>query len=134
LTEDEIKKMVRDAEANIEADKKFAEVAQARNTAEGLVHATRKTLQEAGDKVTSDEKANIEAAIKEVEEVVKGEDKAAIEAATHKLTEASSGMAQKMYAEAQANAQQQQPQQGGEQASNKDDVVDAEFEEVKDDK
>jgi molecular chaperone DnaK len=133
LSEDEIKKMVRDAEANAEADKKFAEVAQARNTAESLVHATQKTLQEAGDKVTADERSTIEAAIKQVEEVVKGEDKEAIEAATQKLTEASSGLAQKMYAEAQAKGQQ-----GGNESSagagNKDDVVDAEFEEVKEDK
>ena len=89
------------------SDKKFAELAQARNTAEGLVHATQKTLQEAGDKVTADEKAAIEAAIKQVEEVVKGDDKEAIEAATQKLTEASSNMAQKMYAEAQAKGAQQ---------------------------
>jgi molecular chaperone DnaK len=131
LSEDEIKKMVRDAEANAEADKKFAELAQVRNTAEGLVHATRKTLQEAGDKVTADEKTAIEAAIKQVDEVVKGDDQAAIEAATQKLTEASSSMAQKMYAEAQAKEQQA----GGDMHQNagaKDDVVDAEFEEVKD--
>ena len=132
LSEDEIQKMVRDAEANAESDKKFAEIAQARNTAEGLVHATRKTLQEAGDKVTAEEKANIEAAIVEVEEAVKSEDKAAIEAATHKLTEASSGMAQKMYAEAQSKAQPSG--EGAQSSGGKDDVVDAEFEEVKDDK
>ncbi|MDB6062996.1 MAG: chaperone protein DnaK [Verrucomicrobiaceae bacterium] len=131
LSEDEIKKMVRDAEANAETDKKFVELAQARNTAEGLVHASQKTLLEAGDKVTADERSAIEAAIKQVEEVVKGEDQAAIEAATQKLTEASSGLAQKMYAEAQAKSQA-----GGESqntgTNNKDDVVDAEFEEVKD--
>jgi molecular chaperone DnaK len=135
LSEDEIKKMVRDAEANAESDRKFAEVAQARNTAEGLVHATHKTLAEAGDKVTEDEKTQIEAAIKAVEEVVKGEDKEAIDAAVHKLTEASSGLAQKMYAEQQAKAQQQGGDGGGNAGGNsKDDVVDAEFEEVKDDK
>lgn len=136
LSEDEIKKMVRDAEANAEADRRFAEVAQARNTAEGLVHATHKTLAEAGDKVTADEKAKIEAAIKEVEEAVKTEDKDAIEAATNKLTEASSGLAQKMYAEQQAKAQQQGggAEGGAGGAGGKDDVVDAEFEEVKDDK
>jgi len=133
LSEDEIKKMVTDAEANAEADKKFAELAQSRNTAEGLVHATRKTLQEAGDKVTADEKAKIEAAITEVEAVVKGDDQEAIDKATQKLTEASSGMAQKMYAEAQAK-EQQQGNGGAQQAGGKDDVVDAEFEEVKEDK
>ncbi|HSB95000.1 MAG TPA: molecular chaperone DnaK, partial [Spongiibacteraceae bacterium] len=134
LSEDEIKKMVRDAEANAESDKKFAELAQARNTAEGLVHATQKTLQEAGDKVSADEKATIEAAIKEVEEVVKGEDKAAIDAATQKLTEVSSGMAQKMYAEAQGKGQADNADNAGGGSSHKDDAVDAEFEEVKEDK
>jgi molecular chaperone DnaK len=132
LSEDEIKQMIRDAEANAEADKKFADLAQARNTAEGLVHATQKTLSEAGDKVTAEEKAQIEAAIKGVEEVVKGDDKDAIDAAVQKLTEASSSMAQKMYAEAQAAQQAggaQQDAQGGD-----DNVVDAEFEEVKDDR
>ena len=133
LSEDEIKKMVTDAEANAEADKKFAELAQSRNTAEGLVHATRKTLQEAGDKVTADEKSKIEAAIADVEAVVKGDDKEAIDNATQKLTEASSGMAQKMYAEAQAKAEQEGGA-GAQQAGGKDDVVDAEFEEVKEDK
>ncbi len=133
LSEDEIKKMVADAEANAESDKKFAELAQARNTAEGLVHATQKTLQEAGDKVTADEKSAIEAAIKQVEEAVKGDNKAAIEEATQKLTEASSNMAQKMYAEAQAKGGAQQAG-GAESSANKDDVVDAEFEEVKEDK
>jgi molecular chaperone DnaK len=134
LSEDEIKKMVRDAEANAESDKKFAELAQARNTAEGLVHATQKTLQEAGDKVSADEKAAIEAAIKQVEEVVKGEDKAAIDEATQKLTEASSGMAQKMYAEAQSKGQAGGADDAaGGSSQHKDDAVDAEFEEVKED-
>jgi molecular chaperone DnaK len=132
LSEEEIQKMVSDAEANAESDKKFAELAQARNTAEGLVHATRKTLQEAGDKVTADEKESIEAAIKQVEEVVKGDDQAAIDAATQKLTEVSSGMAQKMYAEAQAKEQQAGGGAQHHDASGKDDAVDAEFEEVKD--
>ena len=133
LSEDEIKKMVADAEANAESDKKFAELAQARNTAEGLVHATQKTLQEAGDKVTADERAAIEAAIKQVEEAVKGDSQDAIETATQKLTEASSGMAQKMYAESQAKGGSQQAG-GADSSANKDDVVDAEFEEVKEDK
>jgi molecular chaperone DnaK len=132
LSEEEIQKMVSDAEANAESDKKFAELAQARNTAEGLVHATRKTLQEAGDKVTADEKEAIEAAIKQVEEVVKGDDQAAIDAATQKLTEVSSGMAQKMYAEAQAKEQQAGGGAQHHDAGGKDDAVDAEFEEVKD--
>jgi molecular chaperone DnaK len=133
LSDDEIEQMVQDAEANAEADKKFEEMIQVRNTADGMVHATKKTLEEAGDKATEEEKTAIEAAIADVEEALKGDDKDAIEAATTKLTEASSGLAQKMYAE-QAAAQQA-GEAGAEQEANKDDdVVDAEFEEVKDNK
>jgi len=135
LSDDEIEKMIRDAEANAEADKAFEEVVAARNTLEGLIYASKKTLEEAGDKATADEKTAIEAAIAEGEEAAKGSDKAAMEAATQKLTEASQGLAQKMYAEQQA----QQQEGAGEQADQADnaaddDVVDAEFEEVKDDK
>lgn len=133
LSDDEIEKMVRDAEANAEADKKFEEMIQVRNTADGMVHATKKTLEEAGDKATEEEKAAIEAAIAEVEEALKGDDKDAIEAATTKLTEASSGLAQKMYAE-QAAAQQAGDAGAQQEAGKDDDVVDAEFEEVKDNK
>lgn len=132
LSDDEIEQMVQDAEANAEADKKFEEMIQVRNTADGMVHATKKTLEEAGDKATEEEKTTIEAAIVEVEEALKGDDKEAIEAATTKLTEASSGLAQKMYAE---QAQAEQAAGGAEQAQEAgkdDDVVDAEFEEVKD--
>ncbi|MFY0641997.1 MAG: Hsp70 family protein, partial [Bermanella sp.] len=133
LSDDEIEQMVKDAEANAEADKKFEEMIQVRNTADGMVHATKKTLEEAGDKATEEEKTAIEAAIAEVEEALKGDDKDAIEAATTKLTEASSGLAQKMYAE---QAAAQQAGEAGEQEQNgkDDDVVDAEFEEVKDNK
>ena len=133
LSDEEIEQMVQDAEANAEADKAFEEMIQVRNTADGLVHATKKTLEEAGDKATAEEKESIEKAIADVEEAMKGEDKAAIEAATTALTEASSGLAQKLYAE-QAAAEQAGAE-GGEQAQDAgkdDDVVDAEFEEVKD--
>ncbi|MBA34445.1 MAG: molecular chaperone DnaK [Oleispira sp.] len=133
LSDEEIEQMVQDAEANAEADKEFEEMIQVRNTADGLVHATKKTLEEAGDKATAEEKEAIEKAIADVEEAMKGEDKAAIEAATTALTEASSGLAQKMYAEQQAS--EQAGAEGGEQAQEAgqdDDVVDAEFEEVKD--
>jgi molecular chaperone DnaK len=134
LSDDEIEKMIRDAEANADADKAFEEVVQARNTLEGLIHATKKTLEEAGDKATEEEKTAINAALEEAETAAKGNDKAAMEAATQKLTEASGSLAQKMYAEQQA----QQAQGGAEeqQADNAadGDVVDAEFEEVKDDK
>ena len=133
LSDEEIEQMVKDAEANAEADKKFEEMIQVRNTADGMVHATKKTLEEAGDKATEEEKTAIEAAIAEVEEALKGDSKEAIEAATTKLTEASSGLAQKMYAE-QAAAQQAGEAGAQEQNGKDDDVVDAEFEEVKDNK
>ncbi|GAB2886822.1 molecular chaperone DnaK [Microbulbifer echini] len=138
LSEDEIDKMVQDAEANAEADKQFEELVQTRNTLDGLISATKKTLEEAGDKATADEKSAIEAAITEAEEAVKGNDKAAMEAATTKLTEASGPVAQKMYAEqAQAAGAEEAAgagAQGEQQSSAGDDAVDAEFEEVKDDK
>lgn len=128
LSDEEIEQMVRDAEANAAEDEKFAELVTARNTADGLVHATRKTLTEAADKASDEEKSAIEAAIAEVEEALKGSDKDTIEAATNKLSEASAGLAQRLYQEAQTDA-------GGDtgaSGSNEDDIVDAEFEEVKD--
>jgi molecular chaperone DnaK len=132
LSEDEIEQMVRDAETNAEADKKFEALVVARNTAEGMANATRKTLEEAGDKASDEEKAAIQAALTEVDEAVKGDDLEAMEAATKKLTEVSGGLAEKMYAEQAAQAQAEggaaEAQSGG-----ADDVVDAEFEEVKDD-
>jgi molecular chaperone DnaK len=130
LSDDEIEKMVQDAEANSEADKKFEELVTARNTLEGLIHATKKTLEDAGDKADASEKSAIESAVAEAEEAVKGDDKEKIDAATQKLTEASSSLAQKLYAE--------QAEQGGEQQAQgnagEEGVVDAEFEEVKEDK
>lgn len=132
LSDDEIEKMVADAEANAEADKQFEELIQVRNTADGLIHATKKTLEEAGDKATDEEKAAIEKAVADLEEALKTDDKADIEAKTAALTEASSSLAQKMYAE---QAQAQQGAEGGadaQQGGQDDDVVDAEFEEVKD--
>ena len=134
LSDDEIEQMVQDAEANAEADKKFEELVAARNTAEGMVHAARKTLEEAGEHATDDERAAIEAAIAESEEAIKGDDAAAMEAATTKLTEATGSVAQKMYAAQQAEGAE--AEQGADAADDADqgDVVDAEFEEVKDDK
>ena len=134
LSDDEIEQMVQDAEANAEADKKFEELVAARNTAEGMVHAARKTLEEAGEHATDDERAAIEAAIAESEEAIKGDDAAAMEAATTKLTEATGSVAQKMYAAQQAEGAE--AEQGADATDDADqgDVVDAEFEEVKDDK
>lgn len=127
LSEEEIEQMLKDAEANADSDRKFEELAQARNTADGLAHAAEKTLAEAGDKASPEEREQIEAAIKAVEEAVKGDDKGVIDAAAAKLSEASAALAQKLYAEAGQTAQQA----GTEGASDDgDDVVDAEFEEV----
>ncbi|MDJ0741301.1 MAG: molecular chaperone DnaK [Gammaproteobacteria bacterium] len=139
LSEDEIAKMVKDAEAHADEDKKFHEVVQARNQADSMIHATRKSMEEIGDdKLEPGEKETIESAIKELEEAMKGSDLADIEAKTKALAEASGKMAERMYT-------QQQPGDAGtgagdaggdgatdESAKADDDVVDAEFEEVKD--
>ncbi len=125
LSDDEIDAMVADAEANAAEDKKFEELVQARNTADGLAHAAKKTLEEAGDKASDEEKSAIEAAIAKVEEAVQGDDKDAMDAAAKELSEASATLAQKLYAEQQAEAG---PTEAGEQPA--DDAMDAEFEEV----
>ncbi|MCG9094418.1 molecular chaperone DnaK [Laribacter hongkongensis] len=134
LSEAEIEKMVRDAELNAEEDKKLAELVQARNQAEGLIHSVKKSLADYGDKIGADEKARIEAAIKDAEEAVKGEDKVAIEAKSEELAKASQKLGEIMYAQAQAESQA--AGEGQPDAGKKDDgnVVDAEFEEVKKDK
>jgi molecular chaperone DnaK len=132
LSEEEIQKMVADAENNADADAKFEQLVSARNTCDGLVHAARKTLEEAGDNATADEKAAIEAAITQAEEALKANDKDAIDAAAAKLTETTSPVAQKMY-QSQASAAQGAAG-GGDQPQGGDDAVDAEFEEVNDDK
>ncbi|OPA84252.1 molecular chaperone DnaK [Pseudomonas fluorescens] len=132
LSDEEIQQMIRDAEANADADAKFAELAGARNQGDALVHSTRKMVADAGDKVTAEEKAAIEAAVVALEAAVKGDDKAAIEAKIEELSKVSAPVAQKMYAEqgqpADGAAQQAEPE------AKHDDVVDAEFEEVKDHK
>jgi len=128
LSDEEIDAMVKDAEENAADDQKFEDLVQARNTADGLAHAAKKTLEEAGDKATEEEKSAIEDGIKQVEEAVQGDDKEAIDAAAKALSEVSSGLAQKMYAEQSASGEQAE----GEQPAG-DDAMDAEFEEVKDD-
>ena len=130
LSDEEIDKMVRDAEANAEEDRKFEELVTARNQGDQLVHATKKMLTDAADKMTDDEKSAIEAAVAELEEAVKSDDKEAIEAKIEALSQASAPVAQKMYAE-QADAAQGEP--AADADAEADDVVDAEFEEVKDD-
>jgi molecular chaperone DnaK len=131
LSEEEIRRMEEDAAAHADEDKKLRELVDARNAADGMVHSVKKSLTEHGDKLDAGEKEKIEAAIKEVEEIIKSDDKEAIEAKTNALMEASHKLAEKIYA-------QQQPE-GGTQAEASEkpvdaDVVDAEFEEVKDEK
>ena len=133
LSDDEIEEMVSQAEAHAEEDKKFEDLVQARNAAEGLVHATRKTLSEAADKIEESEKTEAEAAITEVEEACKGDSKEAIDAAVEKLTTLSTNIAQKLYADTQQAGTGADAGESGAEAA-EEDVVDAEFEEVKDDK
>ncbi|KJR29249.1 molecular chaperone DnaK [Vibrio navarrensis] len=130
LSDAEIEKMVQEAEANKEADKKFEELATARNQADQIIHGTRKQVEEAGEALPADEKAKIETAIEELEQARKGEDKEAIEAKIQALMAA----AQKLMEIAQQQAQAQQGSADAGAKSQDDDVVDAEFEEVKDDK
>jgi molecular chaperone DnaK len=136
LSEDEIKKMVSDAEANAAEDHKAFELATARNQADSMVHSVKKALKDYGDKVSADEKTRIEAAITETEAAIKSGDKAEIEAKTQALAEASHKLAEQMYAKEQAAGGQPGGDAGGDtgaRAGRKDDdVVDAEFEEVKD--
>jgi molecular chaperone DnaK len=137
LSDEEIQKMVRDAEANAEEDRKFTELVNARNSGDQLVHATRKALTDLGDKATEEEKTGIEAAIKELEEALKGNDKIVIDQKIENLSQASMPLMQKAYAD-QAQAGAGADAGPGEQASasgkTDDGAVDAEFEEVKDDK
>ncbi|CAM3488745.1 molecular chaperone DnaK [Halomonas lysinitropha] len=132
LSEEEVEQMMQDAEAHADEDKKFEELVQLRNQADGMVHAARKTLEEAGDKASDEEKQAIESAAAELEEAIKGDDKDDIQAKLDKLTEASGNLAQKMYAE-QSDAAQQADEAGEAGAKKEDDVVDAEYEEVNDD-
>lgn len=134
LSDDEIEAMVRDAEANAEEDKKFEELAQARNQADGLAHATEKQIEEAGEELPAEDKEAIEKAISELKDASKSGSKEDIEAKSQALMEASQKLVE--IAQAKAGAQQAGPDMGGEQAQSAqdDDVVDAEFEEVNDDK
>ena len=134
LSDEEVEQMVRDAEAHAADDQKFESLVTARNTADGMIHATRKTLEEVGDEATDEERSAIEGAITDLEASIKDSDLEAIEANTQKLTEASQGLAQKMYAK-QAEADQAGAADASEKGSGaNEDAVDAEFEEVKDDK
>lgn len=129
LNEDEIQKMVRDAEANAEADRKFEELVQTRNQGDHLLHSTRKQLEESGDKLAANDKTAIEDGLKALESALKGEDKAEIEAKIQTLIEASAKLLEASQQQAQAGAGN-----ADDAARKEDDVVDAEFEEVKDKK
>jgi molecular chaperone DnaK len=136
LSEDEIKRMVKDAEENKEADRKFQELVTARNHADGLIHATEKSLKDLGSEVQADEKSKIESSIQALKDVMSSDDKSVIEEKTKDLLESSSKMAERIYAKkgqaagagagAEAAPSDQQPEEG------KEKVVDAEFTEVKD--
>ncbi len=137
LSEEEIEKMVKDGEAHAEEDRKFHELVNARNQADTMIHATRKSMEELGDKLEADEKSSIETAIAELEEAMKGDDKDEIEAKTQKLTEASGKMAERLYAQQKPEGEAAQAAGGAEgaaESAKEEDVVDAEFEEIKDDK
>jgi molecular chaperone DnaK len=144
LSEEEIQRMVKDAEAHAEEDKKAVELVAARNQCDALVHSVKKMMKDHGEQLTADEKSKIEAALKEAEESLKSEDKDAIEAKSKTLAEASQKLAEKMYAAEQAKQQAAGGGEGGAagggdakaEADKKDDgnVVDAEYTEVKDKK
>lgn len=137
LTEEEVKKMMKDAEEHAAEDRKFHDLVTARNQADNMIHAVTKSMKDAGDKVTPEERQSIEKAIETLKEAMKSDDKSAIEAKTNELTQASAKMAEKLYASAQSQGGPQthtgadeQPSPGAQKKA--DNVVDAEFEEVKD--
>ena len=128
LSDEEVEKMIKDAEAHAEDDKKFQELVTTRNMADSLIHSTKQTLEELKDEVSEDEKSAIETAISELEESMKGEDKEAIDAKVQVLSEKAQPLAEKAQAKASAAEGETESSDAG------DDVVDADFEEVKDDK
>jgi molecular chaperone DnaK len=137
LSEDEIKRMVKDAESHADEDRKARELVDARNQCDAMVHTVRKSLTEYGDKLDAAEKSRIEDAIKAAEEAMKGNDKSAIESKTQALAQAAQKLGEKMYAQQQAASGAGAAPGGAEQGGGKaqeGDVVDAEFEEVKDGK
>ncbi len=134
LSDDEIEKMVQEAEANAEDDKKFEELVQARNAADTLIHGCKKTLEESADKVEDTEKESIENAIADLEEALKGEDKNIIEEKTKSLADASSSLAQRLYAEQQQTTEENNNNSESNDETSGDEVVDADFEEVKEEK
>ncbi len=134
LSDDEIQAMVKDAEANAEKDKAFQELVTTKNQANSMVHSIEKTLKESADKFSDDEKSGVESAIKDLKDVVDGDDKVAIETKLNALQEVFAPVAQKMYAEESAAQGAEQTAGAATDNNSAEDVVDAEFEEVKDDK
>ncbi|MDP1773306.1 MAG: molecular chaperone DnaK [Methylobacter sp.] len=134
LSDDEVDRMVKDAEAHADEDRKLTQLVHARNHADGMIHATEKSMKELGDQVGADEKISIEHAIEELKTAVKGDDKAEIEAKTNALTELSGKLAERVYAQKSASEGEASGAHGSSEHATADDgVVDAEFEEVKDD-
>ena len=132
LSDDEVEAMVKDAEANAEDDRKLKELVETRNQAENMIHATEKSVKDLGDKVTDDEKSEIESRVSDLREALKGDDKDTIEAKLTALTESSGKLAERAYAQAsEENAGEAGADASG-SSGTADDVVDAEFEEVKD--
>jgi molecular chaperone DnaK len=138
LTEDEIKRMVRDAEAHAEDDKRFRELVETRNKADALIHAVEKSLQSLGDKVDATERAKVESAVSDLRTALKGEDRNIIEKKSETLAQASAGIAQRAQAADAGGAGAAEPGAAGAAGAQgsggtgREDVVDAEFEEVKD--
>jgi molecular chaperone DnaK len=133
LSDAEVERMIKDAEAHADEDRKLTQLVTARNHADGMIHATEKSLKELGDQVSADEKTSIEQAIEELKTAVKGDDKEAIEAKTNGLAELSGKLAERVYAQKAAAEGGAGAQASSEHATADDGVVDAEFEEVKDD-
>ena len=133
LSDDEIEKMVKDAEAHADEDRKVRELVETRNQADAMIHATEKSLKDLGDQVEASDKEAIESAIEDLKKSLEGSDKADIEAKTQALAEASGKLAEKAYAASSGDAGTESAQASDANANSSDDVVDAEFEEVKDD-
>jgi molecular chaperone DnaK len=136
LTEEEIQRMIKDAEAHAEEDRRARELVEARNQCDHMIHSVRKALKEQGEKIGADEKQRIEKALKDAEEAIKSDDKSAIEAKTQALAQAAHKLAERMYQQDQARQKEAQPQGAGASGGAKDEgnVVDAEYTEVKDKK
>jgi molecular chaperone DnaK len=135
LSDDEVEKMIKDAEAHADEDKKFQELVTTRNMADGIISSIKTSLEDFKDEVSDDEKKGIETAISELEEVMKNDDKAAIDEKVQNLSKVAEPLVQKAQAKEQAGATDGfTPEAENSSKANADDVVDADFEEVKDDK